>query len=320
MSMRRLLVVLAVAALAAPAAADARVNLGVLGNAPRFDGLTGQRTTVQHVILGWEQGHTWGRRLSVLIPQLGEMPMIGLNTGRGWPNRREAITPRDIAYGRGDGYLVALNQALAAFGKPAYLRPFGEMNGHWNYYSAFTKTGAAKGPSHSTAVFRKAFARVYLAAHGGDTVNARLVRLGLPPIRATLAENPLVRVVWNPQGYGSPNIPANSAQAYYPGDGYVDVVGDDLYNIGGKAEWEAATKLYRAHPSKPFAFPEWGNWGIDDPAFVERMAAWVKTHRRVELLAWFESRPGSIFDLASKPRSLAAYRRLIVPLGNRRAE
>jgi hypothetical protein len=33
------------------------------------------------------------------------------------------------------------------------------------------------------------------------------------------------------------------------------------------------------------------------------------------MLAWFESRPGSKFDIGSMPRSLAAYRRLIVPLG-----
>src|SRR3954469_6857112 len=313
--MRRVALLAALAALALPSSGAAAVNLGILGNAPRFDSLTGQHSAVQHVILGWNQGYTWGSRLSALIPRLGEMPMIGLNTGAGWPNRREAITPRDIAYGKGDAYLVALNQALDALGRPAYLRPFGEMNGHWNYYSAFTRAGASKGASHSTEMFRKAFARVYLAGHGGTAVNARLARLGLPPIKGTLAENPLVRVIWNPQGYGSPDIPANSAQAYYPGDAYVDVDGDDLYNIRGKAEWEAATNLYRAHPSKPFAFPEWGNWGIDDPAFVERMAGWVKTHSRVELLAWFESRPGSTFDLASKPRSLAAYRRLIVPLG-----
>jgi hypothetical protein len=108
-----------------------------------------------------------------------------------------------------------------------------------------------------------------------------------------------------PQGYGSPNIPGNSAQTYYPGDAFVDVVGNDLYNIGFKAEWRAAERLYRAHPSKPYAFPEWGNWGIDDPAFVQKMAAWVRSRRRVELLAWLESRAGSIFDLASKPRSLA---------------
>ena len=268
------------------------------------------------MILGWDQGFTWGSRLSVLVPRLGEMPMIGLNTGAGWPNRREAITPRDIAYGKGDGYLVAVNQALAGLGRPAYLRPFGEMNGHWNYYCAFTSAGAPKGASHSTAMFRKAFARMYLAAHGGPTVDARLARLGLPAFRGTLLPNPLVRIVWNPQGAGSPDVPGNRPQAYYPGDAYVDVVGDDLYNIGGKAQWDAAQRLYTAHASKPFAFPEWSNWGIDDPSFIEQMAAWVRRHRRVEMLSWFESRPGSKFDMASMPRSLAAYRRLIVPLGH----
>ena len=37
---------------------------------------------------------------------------------------------------------------------------------------------------------------------------------------------------WNPQGYGAPDIPANSAQAYYPGDRYVDVVGNDTDGDG----------------------------------------------------------------------------------------
>ena len=41
---------------------------------------------------------------------------------------------------------------------------------------------------------------------------------------------PLTRVIWNPQGYGAPDIPGNRAQAYYPGDAYVDVVGNDLYD------------------------------------------------------------------------------------------
>src|SRR3954449_7425392 len=151
--MRRVALLVALAALALPSGAGAAVNLGILGNAARFDGLTGQHSAVNHVILGWNQGYTWGSRLAALMPRLGEMPMIGLNTGAGWPNRREAITPRDIAYGKGDGYLVALNRALADFAQTIYLRPFGEMNGHWNYYCAFTQTGASKGPSHSTAMF-----------------------------------------------------------------------------------------------------------------------------------------------------------------------
>ena len=110
-------------------------------------------------------------------------------------------------------------------------------------------------------------------------------------------------------------LPQNSAQAYYPGDAYVDVVGDDLYDIRGKAEWAAADALYEAHPKKPFSFPEWGLWGLDDPDFVKTMAAFVRTHPRVEMLAYFESKPGSIYDLGTKPKSAKAYRELIAPLG-----
>jgi hypothetical protein len=45
-------------------------------------------------------------------------------------------------------------------------------------------------------------------------------------------------------------------------------------------------------------------------------AANVARHRRVELLAWFNGNaPGGTFDLATKPRSRAAYRALITPLG-----
>ena len=148
-------------------------------------------------------------------------------------------------------------------------------------------------------------------------LNARLRALGLPAVTHDYDVNPtpMLRVVWNPQGYGSPNLPGNSAQAYYPGNRYVDVVANDLYDIGGKAEWAANDRLYRAHPAKLYAIAEWGLWGIDDPAFVRRMGGWARTHRRLILLSWFESNPGSIFDLANKPASRAAYRRYITPLG-----
>ena len=34
----------------------------------------------------------------------------------------------------------------------------------------------------------------------------------------------------------------------------------------------------------------------------------------MQLVAWYESKAGSIFDLGTKPRSRAAYRRYITPL------
>ena len=45
------------------------------------------------------------------------------------------------------------------------------------------------------------------------------------------------------------------------------------------------------------------------------MATFVRTHPRVELIAYYSGDAGSVFDLSSKPQARAAYRRLIVPLG-----
>jgi hypothetical protein len=283
------------------------VLLGVLGGRERFDALTGQHTRVGHVIATWGQGP-----VSRIFDSLGEIPMLGIRTG--------ALTSRDIALGRGDAFLAEINRAVAARGGLVYIRPMPEMNGHWNEYCAYNTDGSSRGPARSTAAFRKAFARIYLLVHGGGSqaVNARLRRLGLPPSRAgELRTNPTsrLRVVWNPQGYGSPDVEGNSAAAYYPGDRYVDVVANDLYNIRHNAAWDANDRLYGAHPNKPYAIAEWANWGFDDPGFVTRMADFVRTHRRVELLAYYSGRPGSPWDIAAQPRSRAAYHGLIVRLG-----
>jgi len=311
--MRRFVAVAAAFLVVAPAAAASPI-LGIRGSIPRFAQLTGQQSTVGHAIVGWDQGAGWGSPFIDLFKTLGEVPMIGLSTAEGG---KEAITPHQIAHGKGDAYLIALNNAVNEWGRRIYIRPFGEMNGYWTAYCAFTKSGTPK-PNHSTADFRRAFARVYLVVHGGPaaTINAKLKKLGMPPIKDDLPANPMpdTRVIWNPQGYGAPDIPANSAQAYYPGDPYVDVVGNDLYDIGGRATWDANEALYRAHPNKPYSFPEWGLWAIDDPDFVRTMGTFVRTHHRTEMLAYFESKPGSIFDLGTKPKSRAAYRAVITTL------
>jgi hypothetical protein len=284
-------------------ATDARrVQLGILGSATRFTQLTGQRSTVRHVFAGWHQGAALPR----ILDQLRPIPMLAIKSG--------SISMIDIAQGRGDAFLLELNRAVAGFDGLVYVRPLPEMNGHWNEYCAFNRDGSSRGPRYSTAAFRKAFARIAVIVRGGPSVNAKLRKLGLPPVGADLEETP-ARMVWNPQGFGAPDIPANSAQAYYPGDAYVDVVANDLYRQASGAAWDANERLYAAHRNKPYAIAEWGLWGMDDPAYVERMAAFVKSHPRTELLAYFNSKPGSLWDLGSKPRSRAAYRRLITPLG-----
>jgi hypothetical protein len=307
-------------ALALAPAAAARPLLGVAGDVGHFAAVTGQNGATTHTYLGWGQGQTWGSTFDRVFTKLGTAPLVSITTFQ-WPSRRSVLTPRQIALGAGDSYLEAFNAAIARAHRDVfYVRPLGEMTGWWNPWCAYTRTGRAKGPAYSTRMFRKAFARMYLILHGGSAaqLNVRLARLGLPGIGSDLAVNPYpnLRVIWGAQAHGDPQVAGNQPHAYYPGDAYVDVVADDLYDIRGHgATWTAAQKLYSAHPAKAFAFPEWGNWGIDDPRFVRQMARFVRNHPRLELLVWFESKPGSIWDLGDKPRSRAAYRRSIAPLG-----
>jgi hypothetical protein len=248
----------------------------------------------------------------------GSVPLLALNAGA--YGAHATATPRGLALGKNDAFLIRLNGVIDDFhGDRFYIRPFPEMNAYWEATCAYNRNGSARGAAYTTAWNRKALARIAVILRGGleADVNRKLAKLGLPGIHGDLAiTTPKLRIVWNPQGFGAPDVPGNAAQAYYPGDAYVDVVGDDLYDIRGHgATWTAAEKLYTAHPGKPFAFPEWGLWGVDDPAFVRDMAKWVRTHRRMEFIAYFAGKPGSVFDLATKPASRAAYRALITPLG-----
>lgn len=313
--MRRLVVTAALlAALAAAPAASARLILGVLGDADRFAAQTGQDSQIHHTFMSFDQGG----HLAQIVSTMGPIPLLALNAGA--YGAHESATPQGLAMGRNDEFLVQLNTQIDAWsGDRFYVRPFPEMNGHWESTCAYNKNGTRRDVAHSTQWNRKALARIAVVLRGGTqaSINAKLAKFGLPGIDRDLPVTiPKLRIVWNPQGFGAPDVPGNAAQAYYPGDAYVDVIGDDLYDIRGHgATWAAAESLYKAHPSKPFAFPEWGLWGFDDPAFVRDMAKWLRSHKRVEFAAYYSGRPGSIWDLASKPGSRAAYRAVITPLG-----
>jgi hypothetical protein len=292
----------------------AAVVLGLHGDPGRFQGQTGQQTRIRHAFVSFAQTAALDR----IAANAGPVPMLALNTGA--YGAHESATPRGIALGRTDAFLIRLNGVIDGWsGERFYVRPFPEMNAWWESNSAYGKDGRPRGGPYTTAWNRKALARIAVVLRGGSRadVNRRLAKLRLPGIHQDLpVTTPKLRLVWNPQGVGAPDLPGNSARAYYPGDAYVDVVGDDLYDIRGHgATWKAAEALYDAHPTKAFAFPEWGLWGFDDPQFVRDMAKWVRTHRRTEFIAYFSGKPGSVWDLLAKPRSRAAYRSLITPLG-----
>jgi hypothetical protein len=306
--------VLALTLVSTGTAAGPKVLLGITGNIDHFRQLAGQQSAVHQAFLGWGQGQSYGSPFKNLMTMFGPVPMFHLGTAAG-PSRKEAITPAAIAAGRGDTYIVALNAAIGDFGKLVYVRPMAEMNNPINLYSYERKHDAA----HSPPAYQSAFCRIFILLHGGSKaqVNARLNAQGLPPVAQDLVVNPYpgrLRVIWSP--LAGVEHGANPAARYYPGDGCTDMIGNDMYSSSpGSGSFEENQALYDAHKNKPYSLPEWGLQGVDDPVFVQRICDFIKTHRRTQMTAYYESKPGSIYDLGSKPQSKSIYRKCITPLG-----
>ena len=327
--MRRLLAVAATAALvvvplasgAASTPAVSQLYLGIAGAPSRFKNQTGQASTIKHVFIGWDQGRTYATRLPVLLRQLGPIPMLHIGTG-GPLGKYEVITPLKIAQGKGDAFLAALNQAIASYGGLVYLRLLSEMNHFEHFHSAYMASGKSRGPQYSPEASRRMFARMHLLLHGGSaaSINATLNKLGLPAYSG--GDLPAVpptklRVIWNPLGGGQPETRGNAFYRFYPGDHYLEIVGNDLYGAYGQYAGPQNEVLYafaREH-HKPFALPEWGVKSTDYPAFVKYVCDFIRSHSGVELAAYYKSQAGSMFDLANKPASRQVYRRCITPLG-----
>lgn len=111
---------------------------------------------------------------------------------------------------------------------------------------------------------------------------------------------------WNPT---RGDLGVGNLKKYYPGNRYVDIIGDDVYDAewgsypGHRAEWQRMlTEPYgldwlasfaTAH-GKPVAFPEWGlGWtsggevgGGDNPYFIRHMANWIADHHCVATTFW----------------------------------
>jgi hypothetical protein len=221
----------------------------------------------------------------------------------------ELITPRAIAQGHGDEYLMRLNMLFWAKRMPAYIRPLGEPNRCLNVYAAYDCAGEARDAAHSPRWYKRAFRRIYVIVHGGGRrgrIDARLAEAGLPPLRSDVGGLPKapVALLWSTLPGGSPTVPRNRPRHFYPGSDYVDWVGTDLYS--DNPDWKALTGLYRRFSGKPFALPEWGVSSGDDPTFVRRLLTWVDRHRRCKMLVYYQDFGAtSSYRLQNNPASLA---------------
>ena len=229
----------------------------------------------------------------------------------------ELITPRAIAGGRGDGYLIRLNRVFWSNGIRAYVRPLGEPNRCLNVYAAYDCGGKPRDRAHMPYWYKQAFRRIYVILHGGGTVaeiDARLRATRLPPLRAPSGSSPAalpqapVAIVWSPLPAGSPGTKANRPYRFYPGDRYTDWAGTDFYST--YADWKSLGDLYNRYRRKPFVLAEWGVENSDNPAFVRRVFTWVRRHPRCRMLVYYQDFGASNpYRIQNFPASLAVLRR-----------
>ncbi|MGA2519812.1 MAG: alkaline phosphatase family protein [Acidimicrobiales bacterium] len=112
--------------------------------------------------------------------------------------------------------------------------------------------------------------------------------------------------MWNPNG-GSGN--ENSGRTWndtYPGDAYVDMVGVDQYDFSGYQANISTAEAFAQQHGKPFAIPEWGLNGTDDPSYINYVSS-VCHSGDVALQAYFDY-AGSVNSwLGDFPQSQTAF-------------
>jgi hypothetical protein len=241
-----------------------------------------------------ESFRTWGSDFPESIRRwqtARARPLVHITTADN-NDGHEIVSPRAIAGGAGDDYLVRLNRLFAEKKMRAYVRPLGEPNRCLNVYASYDCAGAARDSAHTPRWYKLAFRRIYVIVHGGGkaaAIDERLSEAGLPPLRSDVGGLPKapVAIVWSPLPSGSPTVPRNRPRHYWPGSRWVDWAGTDFY--ASYPEWKSLSGLYNRYAGKkPFALTEWGVENGDDPAFVSKLFAWVEKHPRCKMLVYYQ--------------------------------
>ena len=269
--------------------------------------------------------HPWGNSLHTAMPRWKSVrarPMLHITTRA--DDGTELITPRQIALGRGDDYLLRLNSGLSKKHIITYIRPLGEPNRCLNAYAVVDCSGYSRGASYSHRWYKSAFRRIAIIVRGGakrGTINKQLEDIGLPMIQKLKKKKKLPRllptapvaIVWSPLPDGSPNVDANEPRFFWPGKDWVDWVGTDFYSRYGN--WKQLKKFYSVFSkgkNKPFALTEWGLWGNDKPKYVKKTFRFMKQRKNADMMIYYQDFGSSNeFRIQNFPSSESAFSKSI---------
>ncbi len=203
------------------------------------------------------------------IKRMGDVSLIKFSTSdSNYNGTKKIASPPDVARGIYDAYFNQFADTVKQFGDPVFISINHEMNGNWYPYSQdypgtnYTAADYVAMWKHIVGVFR---------ARGANNV----------------------AWVWAPN---VPDLNGVPADAYYPGDAYVDWIGPSFYSGN---QMNAMDKLYRTYsPRKPFFITEWATSSQQNKynAAFPGEAQWVagffealqQRYPRVKAISWFE--------------------------------
>ena len=209
-----------------------------------------------------------------------------------------------------DKRILEAAKSAALWDKPVFLRINQEMNAHWMPWCAFNRDGSAR--NHTTHDFRQMWRRIHILYQGGlvHEVNTKLAAVDLPPVDYSFTKDTTfptasnVAFVFNPDNSpGAPEVKGNQWADYYPGDAYVNWVGQTFYDathgtsMDQRFAWLEEFYDDFCSPSghnKPYMMGEWGlasaAWSGfgDDPQFIHRTLDWAESKSKVKSIVYFE--------------------------------
>ena len=241
-----------------------------------FEDMIGRKLAQVLVFHGWSDGIHQNFPLEQFnkILQNGSVPHMVWEPSYDGQDESALIT-ETIINGKLDDYIWAFAQEAKKFGKPFFLRPAHEMNGHWYGWSGLKNGEANGGPQRYIDMYR----HIYSIFQEEQVTN--------------------VSWVWAPFATSFPDEAWNKLSRYWPGNDCVDWIGLDGYNWYEYYPYKSFDDLFhnalgevlKVTDTKPIMLAEFGSNKFDGrDKWIDDVFSNLRTndyYKCIDAFIWF---------------------------------